>query len=346
MPRVSLNETSYPEARDVVAFQEAVLARVSEVAGVEAAAFVEPLPMNFSTAGRTFEIEGRDPSSAQERLQARAHWIGPDYFETLGMSLLDGRSFDTRDDLDSPPTVVVNEAFSRLYWPREPVGKRMRFGATGEGDWATVVGVVGDSKNFFLNEENIPILYLAQSQQPLRTATLTVRTAGDPIAGFPEIRDRVWSVHPALPLSEVRSMREVVEGSMLPWMGASGALVGLGIFAVLLAGLGVFAVASEAVSNRISEIGVRRALGAQSADILRIVFRQGGKLVALGILVGLLLSAGLNRLLANLLFGIGSLDLASHMIVFLALVLAATLATAMPAIRAARVDPIVALRDE
>ena len=141
-------------------------------------------------------------------------------------------------------------------------------------------------------------------------------------------------------------MTEVVEGSMLPWIGASGALVGLGLFAVVLAALGVFAVSSEAVASRISEIGIRRALGAQSSDVLRIVFRQGVTLVVVGMSAGLLVSVVLNRLLASLLFGVGSLDVQSHLLVFVVLLGAATLAVALPALRATRVDPIVALRDE
>ena len=221
----------------------------------------------------------------------------------------------------------------------------MRFSTTNDSEWATVVGIVPDSKNFFLNEENIPILYLPQGQQPLRSGALVVRTSRDPVGAFPEVRDRVWSVHADLPLSEVRAMTEVVEGSMLPWVAASGALVGLGIFAVVLAALGVFAVSSQAVASRVSEIGIRRALGAQTSDVLRIVFRQGVRLVVIGLIAGLLVSAGLNRLLASLLFGVGSLDVQSHLLVLAVLLGAAILAIALPAIRATRVDPIVALRD-
>ena len=141
-------------------------------------------------------------------------------------------------------------------------------------------------------------------------------------------------------------MTEVVEGSMLPWIATSGALVSLGVFALVLAALGVFAVSSQAVASRISEIGIRRALGAQTADVLRIVFRQGVKPVVIGLIAGLLLSAGLNRLLASLLYGVGSLDVQSHVLVLVVLLGAAISAIALPAIRATRVDPIVALRDE
>jgi hypothetical protein len=170
------------------------------------------------------------------------------------MPLHEGRSFDQQDDLESQLVVIVNEAFRRLYWPDEAIGRRMRLSTADESEWSTVIDVAPDSKNFLLSEENVPILYLPQEQEPLRSEALVVRTSLDPVGTFPEVRDRVWSVHPDLPLSEVRAMTEVVEGSMLPWIAASGALVSLGVFALVLAALGAFAVSPQPIASWISEI--------------------------------------------------------------------------------------------
>jgi hypothetical protein len=184
---VHLDQKSYPEKRDVLAFQKGVVDAVTALPGVEAAAFVEPLPLNFSAAGRAFGVEGREQSSATERLEARGHWVGTGYFSALGMPLHEGRSFDQRDNLELPPVVIVNEPFRKLYWPDEAIGRRMRFSTADESEWSTVSGVVPDSKNFLLNEENVPILYLPQEQQPLRSGALVVRTSRDPVGTFPEV---------------------------------------------------------------------------------------------------------------------------------------------------------------
>lgn len=341
---IHLAQNRYPERRDLTAFQSEVEARLEAIPGVRAAAFVEPLPMNFATASVGFTIEGRVPQSANERLQSRSHFIGANYFHTMQMPLLRGRSFSAVDNLNAPLVAVVNESFARLYWSDETALGRWILRTSGAP--ATVVGIVADSKSFFLNEENVPILYLSQRQSPTRTAFLTVRTEPDPHSVFPLIRDAIWSVQPDLPLAEVRSMVEVIDGSMLPWQAASGGLLGLAVLALGLACLGIYGVVSHAVASRTSEIGIRRALGARFGDVLRLIARRGGVLVVIGMVVGLALSIALNQLLSSLLFGVGALDPMSYLIVLGALTAAAAIAIAEPALRAARVDPIEALRYE
>ncbi len=345
-----LTANQYPENRDKIAFHSTVTSRIGDLPGVVSASFVYPLPMNFATAGRTFEVEGRTPQSENERLQARSHYVSPQYFETMKMSLLRGRPLGESDDLDAPRIVVANESFTNLYWPgKTGVGKRIRWqssGAEKQPEWMTIVGVVGDSKNLLLNEDNIPILYISQLQNPTSSAFLAVRTTGDPHASFAMIADSVWQLHPNLPLSEVRSMEEVIEASMLPWQATVGGLTALAGLAVFLATLGIYGVLSHAVASRTAEIGVRRAMGATLQDVIRLVVRQGGRLVATGLLTGLVLSILLNRFLSSLLFGVGSLDLTSYLMVFGALILAAILAIAVPVLRAWRIDPMIALRYE
>jgi putative ABC transport system permease protein len=287
--------------------------------------------------------------------------VAPDYFRTLGMPLLRGRDFTSRDSAEAPRVVIVNDTLARRFWPdTEPVGKRLylpRFVApppsikssnlTIEGEDALeVIGVAKTGKYVALSEEPRPMMYwpLAQSYGP--GVALHVRAAGDPRALTPALRDAIRSLDPFLPVFHVRTLEEQRSGSLfLQRMAASmlGAFGGLGL---LLAALGIYGVMAYSVSRRTREIGIRMALGARVADVLRLVLREGSRLVILGLVLGLGAAFAATRVLQTFLFGISANDPLTYLGVSLLLLGVALLACWLPARRAAKVDPIEALRCE
>jgi predicted permease len=341
-----LPTADYADPAAIASTQARLLERVQSAGGIEQAALVTPLPLNFASFGVSFEIEGRPAVSESERLQSPAHWITPAYFAAMAMPVLQGRAFSPEDRRGAPPVLVVNRRFAETWWPdSEPLGRRLRLGGA-DGEWATVVGVVADSKTFFVSEESPALVYLPLAQEPRRSTFLVTRVTGSPHASFPAVRDAVDSIDRNLPLSEVRSMSEVTQGSMLPWEGTTRGLLLSAGFALLLAVIGIYGVVSHAVASRTGEIGLRRALGASPRDVLAMVLREGLTLVALGLAAGLLVGIALSRLLASLLFGIGSFDPWTWLAVATVLTAAAAIAATGPALRALRVDPMRALRYE
>jgi putative ABC transport system permease protein len=273
--------------------------------------------------------------------------IGPRYFETLGIPLLRGRDFDARDVPEAAKVVIANDAFVRLQFPEaEPgtaVGRRVSLDGP-EGPWREIVGVVGDSKYGSLTEEAPPVLYVPLSQNHETGVVLYVRTAASPSAALPAVRAAVQSVEPNLPLTDLHTVAETIATSLfVPRMGA----ILLGVFAglaVLLAAVGVYGVTSFQVAQRTREIGLRMALGAERRDIVGIVLRDGLRLVAAGLAAGIALAFAAGRSLATLLYGISGTDTATFVAVPVALGVVALLACLLPARRAMRMDPLVALR--
>lgn len=348
--QLRLPELQFPEAIDVDRFQRLAVERLESLPGVVTASFVNPLPMNFESYGAGFVVEGRPPRSADERLDAAYHVVGARYFDAMGLPVLEGRPFTEDDDSDAEPVVIVDRTFAERYWPGSTaVGRRFRLGAADDAEprpFMTVVGVVASSKNMFVNEGAQPTFYLPMRQHVRRGSFLVVRTRGPAEAAFPPIRSAIWSVQDGLPLAEVRSMSAVVDRSLTPWEGVSFALVALGLFALVLAVLGLYGVVAYGVSRRTHEIGIRVALGAERAQIRRLVVGEGLMLTATGAGVGLLLSLVLGRVLASLLFGVGPHD-AGTLVGAPAVVLAAALlASWLPAERATRIPPHEALRYE
>ena len=343
---IHLPESEYVDDASLRDFQRSARERLTGMPGIAEAAFVQPLPLNFASHGVGFEIEGRPAASEGERLQAGAHWITPGYFDAMDQSLLQGRSFAVSDRIDSPAVIVVNRSFAERWWPDvDPVGQRLRLGGS-ESPWTTVVGVVADSKSFFASDAPRPLAFIPMAQRAIRSPFLVVRTEGAPHASFPAVRDTLAAIDSNLPLSEVRSMQEVVDVSMLPWRGTTSGLLVLAGLALFLAILGIYGVVSFASTSRTGEIGIRRAMGAQGSDVLQLVLGGSALLVGIGITVGLLLGVGLSQLLSSLLFGIEAHDPWTYAAVALLLALAAGLAALVPTVKALRVDPIRALRYE
>lgn len=345
--KLSLPAAKYKKEPQRVAFYQELIKRVEALPGVESAAAITHLPLGGSNSSNAFLIEGMpEPPPGQEFI-GRNRACTPNYFHTMGIPVMKGRAFTDQDKAGSPPVIIVNETLAQKFWPNvDPLGKRMRIaGPLDEFPWAQVVGVVKDVKH----ELNIPTsqdYYLPHAQDVWSSMVLVARTRVEPMALAADIRQQVWSLDKDQPVFNVSTMEEVRSLSVSLYSFSS---VSLGVFAgiaLLLAAIGIYGVMSYAVTQRTQEIGIRMALGARAIDVLRLVVRNGMSLALIGVAAGLAGAYAATRLLASLLFGVTPTDLMTFASVTLALLLVALLACYIPARRATKVDPLVALRYE
>jgi predicted permease len=272
--------------------------------------------------------------------------VGPGFFRTMGTPVLRGREFTEADRKGSPGTVVINETLAARLWPGEdPLGMRISV-AGPEGPFLEVIGVVRDSKDRSLGEAAHPYVYqhLLQSYDP--KMTLVVRTAGEPQAITPIIREQIRALDANLPVADVKTLRDQLNLSLFPSRVAAWTLGGFGALALLLAGLGIYGVVSYTVAQRTREIGVRMALGAKEKDVLGLVLWDGVFVIVAGLAIGLLLAAISTRVIAGFLYGVEATDPLTFVGVPLILGIVALGASYLPARRATKVDPLVALRYE
>jgi predicted permease len=338
-------------------FYRQVLQGVSAVPGVKSASAINHLPLAGDQWGLPFHIEGRPPERPGESSGATYRVVFPGYFRTMRIPILRGRDVGETDNLSAPGVVVINDYFARQHFPGEdPIGKRITLDDPAKNPaWFTVVGIVKNTaRSSWVDppeeEEFLPYLqshdYLENPAPPFAYFTLVVRTDGDPAAIAPAIRAAVHSLDRNVPVSEVQTMEHVVAEAT----GQSRFyLILLGTFAVValvLAGVGIYGVMSYSVSRRSREIGIRMALGAEQREVVRMVIWQGMLSALLGLAVGLVAAFGLTRLLGNLLYSVKPADPGTFVIASVALALVAFGASYIPARRAAKVDPIVALRYE
>jgi predicted permease len=278
-------------------------------------------------------------------LDAGLQFVSPGYFEAMGVSLMEGRDFADRNDLEAPRVAIINQSMAERFWPGEsPVGHQIRYVSGEDEVTATIEGVVADTKRIFLSDDELEMVYLSQTQRPRHTPYLVVKTAGDPVAMTASVREQIWSVQPNLPLSAVRSMEQVVDESLRPWSWSALILGAFSIFALILAGIGIYGVVAYATSLRTMEIGVRMAMGAQPADIFRFVLRKVLILAGIGITLGGVVSIFITRLMASFLYGIGATDPTTYLAAMAILGSVALVAAMAPAMRASRTPPSVALR--
>jgi putative ABC transport system permease protein len=330
-----------------LAWAERVLERVRTLPGVRSAAFASNLP--FTARGNTtgFLVEG----AAIERglsYDALYRTVTNDYLNVLGVRLREGRIFSNGDGRETQPVVVINETFARTYFDGSPIGRRVQF-STGPPTWYTVVGVVGEIRERGFEAELKPGAYVLLSQAGhgfFPPSWIAVRTAGDPMAIVAGVREAVRAADPAIALSAIRTMEEVVDLEVEDRQQQATVLGALAATALLLACVGLYGVLAYTVARRTREIGVRVALGATRSDILRRVTGDGLAPVLMGGLIGLLAAAVLTRAMRALLFGVTPLDPATYGGVAGALLVFALVACIIPARRATAVDPVVALREE
>jgi predicted permease len=330
-----------------VAFFNELLQRVDSLPGVQAASAINHLPLGGDVWIVSFLVEGRPAPAPGEKQGAVYRIIRPDYFRTMGATLLKGRDFTAHDNDTAPPVMIINEPFAKRHWPNEdPIGKRIRI-SDDEAEPREIVGVVKALKQDQWTAEPNLEMYLPHLQSPApRALTLVVRSSGDPLALVGAIENQVWSIDKNLPVSEIRTMQEVIAGSIEQHRFN---LFLLGLFAtvaLVLALVGIYAVMSESVNARTHEIGIRMALGARAADVLRMVVGQGMTLAIIGIGIGLFGALWLTRFMATLLYEVSPTDGVTFLLIPLVVALVVLCACLIPARRATRVDPLVALRDE
>jgi putative ABC transport system permease protein len=342
--KLALPAEKYADGDARARFHQEVLERVSRLPGVEAAGVTSHLAVEeFGTNG-TPVIEGKTyPPNQNPLIEYRV--VSPDYFRALGVRLLRGRYLDERDTKATPPVVVVNDAMARQIWGGEdPLGKRV-FG----NPWATVVGVVADVKNVGLTAGARPELYTSFAQglsRRTQNVTLVVRSRLDPAALAAAVRREVRAVDPAQPVYDVRTMRAVLDDTVSDRRLNMTLLGTLAALSFVLAVVGIYGVMSYTVTQHTREIGIRMALGAQASDILRLVVGRGMFLTALGVALGAAGSLALTRFIAAMLFGVKATDAATFAAIAALLAAVALLACLVPARRATRVDPMIALRHE
>ncbi len=338
---IMLPFAKYRDGRSVAFFQQ-TLERVRALPGVEAAAAVLPLPLSGAHESGGFGIEGR-PSPTDQTFNAGFRIISPDFFKTFRVPLVKGRLLAESDDAKAPSVVVINESLARNYFANEdPLGKRITLSF--DPRTCEIVGVVGDVKHSALDEEAKREIYLPMAQFPQTFMSLAVRTSGDPLQMVAAVRGQVWAGDKDQPVTNIETMERLMAKSVAP---RRFNLLLLGVFALVglaLAAVGLYGVMSYTVTQRTREIGVRMAMGAQTGDVLGLVVGEGMKLALIGALLGLGGALALTRLLKTSLFEVSATDPLTFFVIAAALIIVALLACWIPGRRAAKVDPMVALR--
>ncbi|HEU4391795.1 MAG TPA: ABC transporter permease [Blastocatellia bacterium] len=347
--RIELPEARYREIPAQNQYREQVLEQVRSLPGVESA-MVSELPLAGEWLTHNFVIEGRPPMARGEEPELFTRSASRGYLHTMRIPLLYGRDFESQDRPGSPMVAVVNESFVREYFGGEsPIGARFRWARGPENNWITIVGVAGDVKHFGLGEAEQSCAYTAYEQQDQpwkRWMYLVVRTAADQSATISSVKEQIWKVDKQIPVTRVRTMNEVMAQSiaaqrfnLILWSVFAG-------LAMVLSSIGVYGVISHSVAQRTHEIGVRTAVGASTADVLKLVLTEGGTLAGLGVGIGLVVAVAVTRLMSSLVYGVSPTDIVTFVAVAAALSAVALFATYLPARRASRVDPISALRYE
>ena len=345
---ISLPGSKYRAPEKRIAFFDQLLERVRSIPGVQSAGTISGLPLAGNNWGRSLTVEGFPVLSVGEAPIINHCVISPNYFTAMGITILKGRDFDERDTRESQKVTIIDEQLAREYWPdADPMGKRIRFGPPEDNEpWHTIVGVVAEVKHQRLDAATRKSVYLPFPQAAIGGSSLAIRTPGRPESLIASVRAQVKELDPDLPLTHVMPMTEVVARSV--WQQRLYTAL-FGVFAavaLILATVGIYGVMSYAVTQRTREIGLRMALGAQRHDVLKLVVGQGVVLAAIGVGMGLVAAVGLTRLMSTLLFGVTATDPITFVAVSVLLAGVALGACFVPARRASKVDPMVALRYE
>jgi predicted permease len=349
------NESETDPYRDVgrrATFDRELLRRMKAMPGVELAAITSALPSTNTNpnavggvANEGFAIEERPDESLQD-LRAERIRISPEYFKALQASLLRGRSF-TEDDEDGKPLVaIIDESTAHKYWlNRDPLGRRVRFRREPTKPWTTIVGIVKDIKSDGLDIDGVPHIYVPAYQDSNKRLSVVLRTLLPAALLEPQIRHEIQSIDPGLPVFGVSSMNDVLDRSLSSHRFSADLVGGFAGLAVLLASIGIYGLLAYMVGQRSREIGIRMALGARREDIMRMFLHRGVVLAGVGVVAGLVFSASSASVMASLLYGVRPHDPAVFLIVPLLLFAVAVLASYLPARRATKVDPLIALRE-
>jgi putative ABC transport system permease protein len=331
-----------------LAFVRQLCASVSALPGVRAASITSGLPLTGlqQLAGTPFWVEGMPAPPDSQRPTALLRSITPAYFQAIGIPLVAGRAFTAADDAQARPMAIVNQTLARRFWPTgTALGHHVLFDEPSK-TVAEIVGVVGDVKSESVQREDWPTIYTPFVQIPMASLIMTVRAAGSPLALAPAIQREVRNLDANQPVADVRTMEEVVDNTVSGARFNMRLLAAFALIAFVLAAVGIYGVISYDVSERMNEIGIRMALGAQPADVLRLVLGQGARMAGLGIAAGLALSFALTRLMSTMLFGIQATDTYTFAGISVLLALVALVASYLPSRRAMALNPVSALRHE
>jgi putative ABC transport system permease protein len=347
---LALPPVKYPTDTSQILFANQLLPRLNSLTGVQAAGLTSVLPFGGGWSTASFTIEGFVVPPGQNGPWGDIRTVSPKFFEAMRIPLKKGRVFTDQDIQSSPAVTVIDEQFVKKYFPNtDPIGKRITFGArrgSTDSTWITIIGVVGHAAHEGLDAEPRIQYYFPMSQSGGRFMSVVMRTTGNPLTLLPAARAAVHEIDRNLPVATGNTMEKLVDASVGQ---RKLSMILLGVFsaiAVLLASIGIYGVMSYSVTQRTRELGIRMALGAARSRVLALVVGQGMVLAVSGVAIGLVAAFALTRFLASQLFGVGATDPVTFTSVSLLLIGIALIATLLPAMRATRVDPVVALRDE
>jgi putative ABC transport system permease protein len=316
--------------------------------GVKGAAIVSSYPFSGNANRDGVVIEGREPAAGQDAAVMQMRSVGPGYFETMGIKLLRGRDFAPSDHSEAVPVVIVDETLARRYWPNDTaIGKRLRYSWNTEPNaWLTIVGEVAATRDNSLTTDMEPNIYFPHSQEISQGMSMVVRTDGEPGNMVRSVQTAVREVNPGVPVFDIQTMEQVISGTLAPQKLTGGLLATFAAIALLLAAIGIYGVISLEVTSRFKELAIRSALGAEPGDVFTLVVHRGAVLTMIGLVLGAGGALVLTRFIADLLFGVTPLDAMTFASAGFSLAVVALLACAIPAKRAAGVNPMVALRQD
>jgi putative ABC transport system permease protein len=345
--KVDLSEVKYPDRERRAAFFDEVIRRVRALPGVQSAAVAGNLPLTYNGDSMNISVEGVPDPPPDQRPDVIFRAIGPGYFSTMGISIIRGRDFTDQDKADSKNVVVISEKNAQHFWPgQDPIGRRLRPGSsTSNTPWREVIGIVKDVRqNDFIAPPKMQMYFTYRQLKDLAPNALVIRTSIEPLSLAASARDAIWSVDKDQTVADIDTMEHIVAEAVAR-QRFSMLLLGLfATLALLLASVGIYGVMTYSVAQRTHEIGIRIALGARRADVLQMTIKQGLRLVGAGMILGLAAAFILTRVLESLLFGISATDPVTFFGISLVLLAVAILASYIPALRATKVDPIIALR--
>jgi putative ABC transport system permease protein len=342
---VSLPGKKYPEGDQQAAFFTQLIEKVQALPGVQAVGVTQSLPIQ-SDYVLGFNIQGRPPDAPGEDVSTNYYAVSPDYFKAMGIPLLRGRLFTEQDRKDAPRVALINETMAKKYFPDEdPIGKHINV-TNGPERFREIVGIVSDVKQYGLDQPTTAQTYEPFLQTPFSGMTLVVRTEGNPTSLSAAIRGQVLAVDKDQPVSRIRPLDQIISDSVSKQRFSMTLLGVFAVLALLLAAVGLYGVMSYAVTQRTHEIGIRMALGANARDVLRLIIGHGMKLALIGVAIGLIASLILTRVMASFLFGVSATDPVTFIAISVVLSGVALAACFVPARRALKVDPMVALRYE
>ena len=346
--RINLPRSSYAKPQQVQTFYDDLLQRVKSLPGVQSAGIINHTPLQGFGMIAFMGIEGYPKIDQKKDPAVGIGTVSPEYFRTMKIPLLSGRYYDARDGADGQKVAIVNQAFAKRFSANsDPLGKRVGFGCEEkEGLCRTIVGVVGNIRQESITDEVAPEIYVPFAQSRINSVTLLVRTDSDPLALARVVRSEVFAIDKNQPVYDVKTLAQRVDEAVAVSRSLTVLFASFALLALVLGAVGIYGIVSYSVTQRTHEIGIRMALGARAANVLSLIMKNGLTLVLTGIVIGVGSAFGLTRFLATLLFGIEPTDRVTFVVVSATFFLIAMLAALLPALRATRVDPLIALRDE